>query len=342
MTVRHLYIREPQVGLRLDLYLARDVIMDDLTGYRPSRAEAQRLIEEGQVKLNGETAKSSARLKIRDRVDIVTLPPRRPEILPEALPLEILYEDADCIVVNKAPGVVVHPAAGQVAGTLVNALLHHCPDLAGIGGERRPGIVHRLDKGTSGVMIVAKNAYALQHLINQFKARSVHKEYIALVSGKLVPDQGTIDRPIGRHRSDRKRMSSLHFLNKAREATTQWAVEERFALRNGFNSLFWFTLVRLIPRTGRTHQLRVHLADLGYPVVGDRIYRPKRKLNRAELTTREELLDNFPRQALHARRLVIAHVRTGQPLEFIAPIPDDLKNLINHVRNHVRITGTNA
>jgi 23S rRNA pseudouridine1911/1915/1917 synthase len=241
--------------------------------------------------------------------------------------LDILYEDADCVVVNKAPGIVVHPAAGRSSGTLVNALLHHCADLAGVGGERRPGIVHRLDKDTSGVMIVAKNMPAFHQLVAQFKNRTVEKEYIALVWGGMKVDRGTIDRAIGRHRSDRKRMSSLHMGGRAREAITEWWVEERFAFDHHSAPLRAVTLLRLRPRTGRTHQLRVHLADMGNPVIGDKVYGRKRNGNAAKLVG-DQIIDSFPRQALHAEKLTLVIGQNLRRMQFVAPLPNDLQNLL--------------
>jgi 23S rRNA pseudouridine1911/1915/1917 synthase len=321
-----LLIDQTAVGMRLDLFLV-DRWAKAQAQLGLSRAEIQRLIDEGQITLNGAPAKASARLKTKDRIDIRRLPARETALTAEALPLEILYEDADCLVINKAAGMVVHPAAGQHSGTLVNALLHHCADIAAIGGERRPGIVHRLDKETSGVMIVAKNMFAFHQLVGQFKNRRVGKEYLAVAWGQIVPNEGRVDRPIGRHRSDRKRMSSLRILNKSREASTEWRVEERFAFRVG-PARFSLSLVRLRPRTGRTHQLRVHFADMGYPLVGDKIY--GRKRSKAILT--DARLDGFPRQALHAEKLAIDHIRTGRRMEFRAPLPMDMSELLAHLR----------
>lgn len=328
MSAQQLVIDGRSAGMRLDLYLTHHLAE---IPSRLSRGAIQKLIAEGQITLNGVPAKASTRVKFNDRVNIQPVPPRESRLRSEELPLEILYEDQDCIVINKAPGIVVHPAAGQTTGTLVNALLHHCPELDGIGGERRPGIVHRLDKDTSGVMIVAKNSMALQNLVAQFKNRTVQKEYVALVWGTLEPEKGIIDRPIGRHRSDRKRMSSVHFLHKRREAVTEWRVQERFAL-NAANTRRWLTLLRLQPRTGRTHQIRVHLADLGYPLVGDRVYGRKRKggMTKPPIVP---AVDEFPRQALHAEKLVIDHVRTGQRIDFCAPLAKDLQDLLGFLRD---------
>jgi 23S rRNA pseudouridine1911/1915/1917 synthase len=330
MSTQQLVIDGRSAGMRLDLYLTRHLSAETpWSGL--SRGAIQKLIAEGKIALNGIPAKASTRVKFNDRVTIRPLLPRESRLRAEELPLEILYEDPDCIVISKASGIVVHPAAGQVTGTLVNALLHHCPELDGIGGERRPGIVHRLDKDTSGVMIIAKNGMALQNLVAQFKNRTVQKEYVALVWGKVEPEKGIIDRPIGRHRSDRKRMSSVHFLHKRREAVTEWRVKERFALDAVAGNRRWVTLLSLRPRTGRTHQIRVHLADLGYPLVGDKVYGRKRKRAMAKAPV-VPALDEFPRQALHAEKLVVDHVRTGQRMDFCAPLPKDLQDLLRFLR----------
>lgn len=326
--MRRLVIDVGSAGSRLDLFLADHFKLAKGSELGLSRSEIQRLIGEGQITLNGAKTKSSTRIRSNDQIDIRLLPPCDATLSSEALPLEILYEDADCIVVNKAPGVTVHPAAGHWSGTLVNALLHHCPDLEGIGGVRRPGIVHRLDKDTSGVMIVAKNMLAYQGLVLQFKNRTVEKEYVALAWGKVMPDKGVIDRPIGRHRSDRKKMSSIHFSQRSRKALTEWTVEQRFALA-GATSRPALSLLRLRPHTGRTHQLRVHLADSGYPLVGDRVYGKQRK---SAAQTDDRVLESFPRQALHAETLVVSHVRTGERTKFIAPLPDDFDQLLCHLR----------
>jgi 23S rRNA pseudouridine1911/1915/1917 synthase len=292
-----------------------------------SRSGIQKLIAEGQITLNGKPAKASARLKTNDVVAIKTLPPKKSTLVAEPIPLNVIYEDDDCIVINKAPGIVVHPAAGRTTGTLVNAILHHCPNLQGIGGESRPGIVHRLDKDTSGVMIIAKAMPAFQQLARQFKERRVKKEYLALIVGKPKDEHGIVNRPIGRHRSDRKRMSSIHALARKREAVTEWQVERSF-WRNEAGESSCFSLLRLKPRTGRTHQIRVHLADLGYPLVGDRLYgrrRPRVAVKNAKLSA----VDLLPRQALHAERLGIFHPRTGASMEFYAPLAEDIASLLS-------------
>ena len=326
-----LVIDNPAAGMRLDRFLAGHFSGVAAFGAGLSRSEIQRLISEGRIILNGKRTKASARIRCDDRIDIWFVPPRDSKIASEALPLEILYEDADCIVVNKVAGMTVHPAAGHWSGTLVNALLHHCPNIEGIGGTRRPGIVHRLDKDTSGVMIVAKNRVAYQSLVAQFKKRSVEKEYVALAWGNVTPDKGVIDRPVGRHRSDRKRMSSKYFSSKSREALTEWAVEERFKLESKAQAYPMVSLLRLRPRTGRTHQIRVHLADSGHPLVGDSVY--GKKLNIAgRMLSDDSGVDSFPRHALHAERLTINHVRTGQRTQFVAPLPKDLTDLLRYLR----------
>ena len=322
-------IDERFAGMRLDVFLSSRFANPGVE--RPlSRAEIQRLIAAGLVTLNGVATKSSAKGKTNDRIDIQTLPPRESSLMPQALPLDILYEDGDCLVINKAPGMVVHPGAGQASGTLVNALLHHCEDLLGIGGERRPGIVHRLDKDTSGVMIVAKNMLAFHHLVGQFKNRQVRKEYLALTWGKIAPAAGRIERPIGRHRSDRKRMSSRNVGNHSRAALTEWQLLEWFALPRG-KSRGGASLVRLRPFTGRTHQLRVHCADMGFPLIGDKVYGKKRQ-SAERRSMEEQLLDEFPRQALHAEKLVINLVWSGKAMEFHAPLAKDMEELLNTLR----------
>ena len=334
MVCQMLLISDQSAGARLDLFLSRYYALRQ-PAENISRAAIQKFIADGQITLNGGSAKPSARLKAGDRIEITTLPPRDVGLVAEALPLTILYEDVDMIVVNKAAGMVVHPAAGRSNGTLANAILHHCPEIAGIGGERRPGIVHRLDKDTSGVMVVAKNDLAMRCLVSQFKSRSVHKEYVALVRGRIEQDRGVINRPIGRHRSDRKRMSSVRFLNKGREAVTEWSVEGRFPIVNRSAALVWYALLRLVPQTGRTHQIRVHLADIGCPLVGDKVYGFK-PMTGAATSPLCELIDGFSRQALHAEKLSIDHVRTGRRMAFRAPLPDDMDGLICRIEQQSR------
>jgi 23S rRNA pseudouridine1911/1915/1917 synthase len=331
MNLQETVIDPQSAGLRLDLFLTRR-LPDLMRNEGLSRSRIQKLIAEGQITLNGKPARASARLKTNDLVAIKTLPPKKSNLAAEPIGLNVIYEDDDCIVINKAPGIVVHPAAGRTTGTLVNAILHHCPDLQGIGGESRPGIVHRLDKDTSGVMIVAKSMSAFQQLARQFKERRVKKEYLALVWGKPKDEHGIIDRPIGRHRSDRKRMSSIHALAKKREAVTEWSVERCFRQKNAARDSYWVSLLRLTPRTGRTHQIRVHLADLGHPVVGDKVYgrkRPHPTVKNANVSS----LDSFSRQALHAERLSLFHPRAGAPMEFYGPLAEDIESLLKSLED---------
>lgn len=321
-------------GMRLDLFLTRFLAGSaGVAGW--SRATIQKMVNEGQALLNRRRVKPGIRLKAADRIDILARPTQETELQPEELPLDILYEDRHCIVVNKPPGMVVHPAAGNIRGTLVHVLLHHCPDLPGIAGERRPGIVHRLDKNTSGVMVVAKNLEAFHALALQFQQRQVRKEYLALVWGRMDKEKGSVRRPIGRHRSDRKRMSSVHRLSRSREALTEWKVEDLFPVAPVGQRFSWVTLLRLRPHTGRTHQIRVHLADEGHPVVGDPLYGPKQK-GLAKMAVDVPELIVFPRQALHAERLGFLHPRSGGPVEFSAPLFADMQMLLDLLRERRR------
>jgi 23S rRNA pseudouridine1911/1915/1917 synthase len=327
VTASHqLIIDDRTAGIRLDLFVTRNFIGSQMNGL--TRSAIQKLIGGGQITINGQKSKPSVRLKINDLVRIQTSEPRKIGLEPEALPLRIIYEDQDFIVVNKAPGMVVHPAAGSSHGTLVNALLYHCSDLQGIGGEYRPGIVHRLDKDTSGAMIVAKNDFAFHQLAQQFKNRTVEKEYVALVWGMLASEKGMIDRPIGRHRSDRKRMSSIYPLAKAREALTEWKVQRIYRVECEAQRESWLSWLQVKPRTGRTHQIRVHLADLGHPVVGDRVYGLKKGCgNRSDNCGPHR----FSRQALHAQTIAFRHPRSGAPVKFVAPLAEDICNLLKEL-----------
>jgi 23S rRNA pseudouridine1911/1915/1917 synthase len=331
MKVKRFTVDASAAGQRLDVFVAT-------SGSEPngvnsiSRAGVQKLIEAGQVTVNGGRVKASLRLKLQDDVEIRMAQTRDIGLVGEALPLTIIYEDDDVLVVNKAAGMVVHPAAGCVNGTLVNAVLHHCPAIAGIGGERRPGIVHRLDKDTSGVMVVAKNDLSMRSLTEQFKSRSVHKEYLALVHGSIAGERGEINRAIGRHRTQRKRMSSLRVTGKRREATTQWSVEERYSLPSTGRHVVCYCLIRVAPRTGRTHQVRVHLADVGHPLVGDRIYGRRNPVSSPDENFVVRVA-GFPRHALHAAKLSFDHVHSGARLCFSAPIADDMRDLIDDLRN---------
>lgn len=273
-----------------------------------SRTQVQRLIKGAYVTVGGSVAKASYRLEPGDHVVVRVPPPEPSQVRPEAIPLDILYEDADVLVINKPAGMVVHPAHGHASGTLVNAILAHCPELEGVGGEQRPGIVHRLDKDTSGLIIVAKNDRAQRDLQRQFKARLVSKRYLALVEGRPVPDQGLIEAPIGRDRAHRQRMAVVR---GGRDAVTRYRVVETFTD---------YTLVEAEPVTGRTHQVRLHLAFLGHPVVGDRVY--GRRKQRLEIG----------RQFLHAARLTLTLPGTGERVTFTAPLPPELEVVLAELR----------
>jgi 23S rRNA pseudouridine1911/1915/1917 synthase len=295
-------------GMRLDVFIAERLPVC-------SRSFAGQLITSGQFTVNGQVRKPSYRLKAGDTVSGHIPAPQPCEFQPEPLPLHILYEDAHILVINKSPGLVVHPAPGHPSGTLVNGLMYHCPDLGAIGSEIRPGIVHRLDKDTSGTLVVAKSAAALEHLAAQFKSRSVRKDYLALVHGEMTADSGAIRLPIGRHPVDRKRMSTRS--RTGREAETGWRVVRRLGR---------FTLLELRLETGRTHQIRVHCAAIQRPIIGDPVYgRAKPVPGAADLRT---LLAGVRRQMLHAWRLEINHPRTGERMRFESPLPEDMERLI--------------
>jgi 23S rRNA pseudouridine1911/1915/1917 synthase len=303
-----------QAGLRLDLFLTgREIGL--------SRTQIGRAIDEGQVQVNKRPGRAGRKLKTGDEVTIL-LPEARPSnVLPEAIPLRILYEDASLLVIDKPAGMVVHPAAGHSGGTLVNALLHHCRDLSGIGGVLRPGIVHRLDKGTSGLMVVAKSDEAHRGLAGQFKRHEVRKTYLALVYGEPKTDAGRIEAAVGRHPTDRKKMSTQS--RRGRSAVTVWRVRERYGIA---------ALLEVDIETGRTHQIRVHLTDLGYPVVGDRVYGGEgriRTVGDPQARARMKALDH---PALHAWRLAFAHPITGEKMPFSAPPPEDMAGLCAFLR----------
>ena len=295
------------VGERLDRFLTSQ-IPDH------SRSQIQRLIEDGRV-THSRYAKVKANNDIREGDVIgVDLPEPEPSSAqPEDIPLEILFSDADLVVINKPAGMVVHPAAGNATGTLVNALLHHVKDLSGIGGEVRPGIVHRLDKGTSGVMVVAKNDDAHKELARQFHDREVEKEYVALAWG-LVQQRKRINAAIGRDPNNRLKMTTRR-ADRARNAVTRvtWA-----------RDLQGVTLLRIAIATGRTHQIRVHLSEIGHPIVGDALYGGVR----ASMPQRLRPVLRLTRPFLHAERLAFTHPRTGERLEFTAPLPEDLESVV--------------
>ena len=286
------------VGERLDKYLAD--ARPDL-----SRSAIQRLIKDGDVLVNGRSAKASQRVAANDRLTVRVPPPQPLEAVPAPdISVDILYQDADVLVINKPAGLAVHPAHGHTDDTLVNALLAHVPDLAGIGGVQRPGIVHRLDKDTSGLLLVAKNDHAHHALQAQFKGRSVDKVYLALVEGRMATPRGRIDAPIGRDPRDRKKMAVVP---DGRPAQTDFRVLE---------TLDDTTLVEAHLLTGRTHQARVHLASIGHPIVGDRVY------------GRRKARPGVARQLLHAYRLAFDLPATGERVAFAAPLPQDFRQAL--------------
>ncbi|MFC1991051.1 RluA family pseudouridine synthase [Chloroflexota bacterium] len=270
-----------------------------------SRTYLQKLIGDGFITVNNRIVKASLKLAVGDRVDIVIPPPPPSPLSPEAISLSIIYEDEDVLVVDKPAGLTVHPAPGHAEHTLVNAILHHFPHLADISDSLRPGIVHRLDKDTSGVMLVAKNKTSQLNLANQFTERSIKKAYMALVKGRLTPEQGIIEAAIGRDPGNRKRMAVV---NGGREARTEYRV---------VRYINEYTLLDIAPETGRTHQIRVHLSAIGYPVVGDAVYGAKSPY--------------VSRQFLHACRLGFKLPSTGAYVEFESELPDDLKQALKDI-----------
>ena len=300
---------EHSAGQRLDVLIA-----SHLTDC--SRSLAAALIRKGIIQVGSETRKPGYRVQTGDRIWGSIPRPETSVFRPEPIPIRVIYEDADIILINKPAGFVVHPSPGHADGTLVNALLHHCPDIRGIGGEMRPGIVHRLDKDTSGILVAAKNASAMAGLAEQFQSRSVRKKYLALVHGETEKDSGSIDLPIGRHPADRKKMSVIS--TKGKTAETLWRVRKRFPET---------TLLDIDLKTGRTHQIRVHCTAIGHPLVGDPVYGnriPKR--HSPEILS---LLKTVSRQMLHAWQIHLIHPGTGEEISFEAPVPSDMAQLIS-------------
>ena len=308
--IRRLVADGSALNERLDRYLSR------ITGL--PRSQIQRLIEAGRVLVEGRRLKASAAVLPGQRIRLSIPPPQPSALTPEPIPLEILYEDTDLVVLNKPAGLVVHPAPGHSRGTLVHALLHHCPDLPGIGEERRPGIVHRLDKETSGVMVVAKTDAAMASLAAQFKGRRVKKTYLALVHGEVKQTEARIATEIGRHDRDRKRMAVR--TKKGREAVTTYRVMKR---------LDGFTLLQVHPETGRTHQVRVHLSAMGHAVVGDKVYGGRREKTLTVHSRRLTVGVTAERQLLHAWKLGLFHPRTNNWMEFEAPLPADFASWLH-------------
>jgi 23S rRNA pseudouridine1911/1915/1917 synthase len=303
MKARELSVKAAEAGDRLDVWL--DGKLPDL-----SRSRIQSLVRQGNITVDGSPARCHRKVAVGMRVSVTVPPPVASGLLAEDIPLDILHEDSHIIVVNKTAGMVVHPAAGHATGTLVNALLHRCKDLEGIGGELRPGIVHRLDKDTSGVMVVAKTAHAMDSLVEQFKAGTVSKRYMTIVAGIPDPPEGRVETLIGRSRHDRKKMSARPA--KGREAVTCYELIEAYE---------GASLLRVRIETGRTHQIRVHMAHLGHPVLGDRQYGSRRP---------NLLVPD--RQMLHAERLRFLHPESRKSVTFRSPVPGDMQEVLEDLR----------
>lgn len=296
-------VSEDEKGERIDVLLAKG--MKDV-----SRSNIQRLVTSGQVTVNNKVVKANYKVKIHDQIMVSIPEPRSLELMAEDIPLDVVYEDDDIIVINKSRGMVVHPATGNYSGTLVNALLEHCDDLSGINGVARPGIVHRLDKDTSGVMIAAKTDRAHISLAEQIKEHTASRRYLTIVHGNIKEEQGVIKGPIGRHPSDRKKMA-VTFVN-SKEAITNFRIVERFGA---------YTLVECKLLTGRTHQIRVHMAYIGHPVVGDPKYGPERGHF------------SIAGQALHSAELTIKHPVTEETMVFSAALPEDMEQILLELKN---------
>lgn len=290
-------------GQRIDLFLARN--LPEL-----SRSAVQRLLEQGCITCEGKPLAKNGKTVAGQVFEILLPEVKETPILPQQIPLDIVYEDEDLLVINKPKGMVVHPAAGHVDGTLVNALLYHCGDsLSGINGEKRPGIVHRIDMDTTGLLIVAKNDFAHQHLSAQLKDHSLHRSYECIVRGGFREDRGTVDAPIGRHPTDRKRMAVTE--KNSRNAVTHWEVLQRYGA---------YTHLRCRLKTGRTHQIRVHMAYLNHPIAGDPLYGVKK----AEL--------GLSSQCLHAGALTFLHPRSGEEMTLSCPLPEEFLRALERLQ----------
>jgi 23S rRNA pseudouridine1911/1915/1917 synthase len=299
---RELTAATEHAGVRLDAFLSADGAL--------TRSQAARLIAEGRVRVNGKPAAKSARLSGGETVTVDVPQLRETALSPQDIPLDVVYEDDDVIVVNKPTGLVVHPAPGHPDGTLVNALLHHCGDsLSGIGGEKRPGIVHRIDRDTSGLIIAAKNDAAHLTLSAQLKDHSLSRTYECLVTGNMKQDSGTVDAPIGRSSADRKKMAVVP---TGRRAVTHWEVVARYP---------GVTHLRCRLETGRTHQIRVHMAHIGHPILGDTVYGAKKPV------------PGLTGQCLHATGLRFVHPRTGEPVELHCPLPPEFTAMLQKLQN---------
>ncbi len=305
---KEIKVKQEEAGKRIDVFTS------EKTGI--SRSQIQKLIDKGYLLVNEKPRPRNYRLKANDVINLIIDEKTGDELIPEPLPVEIHYQDKNLIVVDKPPGMVVYPAAGHNSGTLTNAIKYHSKSLATIGGPLRPGIVHRLDKDTSGTMVVALDNKAYYNLIEQFKNRTIKRRYLALIFGNIKENSGEISAKIGRSESDRKKMSTR--VRRGKEAITSWRVIERF--QNA-------TLIEARLRTGRTHQIRVHFASIGHPVLGDRIYGKKIALN---TKSRRKIL--FPRQMLHAELLGFVHPISGEYLEFLSPMPEDMREKIRELK----------
>ena len=299
-------VSKDEAGMRLDAYIAA---VSDL-----SRSAAARLIESGSVTVNGRLAEKKRAIAEGDVVEITLPEPEECEAQPEDIPLDVVYEDDDIIVINKPQGMVVHPAPGNYSGTLVNALLFRCRDsLSGIGGVMRPGIVHRIDKDTSGLLVVAKNDFAHTALSEELKYHGIEREYHALVKGGFGEDKGTVDLPIGRHPIDRKKMAVLKNSESAREAVTHYEVLARYGN---------ISYLKLMLETGRTHQIRVHMSYTGHPLLGDEVY------GQSKIPFEKRHAPLLNGQALHAKRLSLTHPRTNERMTFECELPENFKELL--------------
>jgi 23S rRNA pseudouridine1911/1915/1917 synthase len=314
-------VKARMVGKRIDAYLA-----SRYPDY--SRSVVQKVIDAGAVLINGQPTKASYKVRLGDRI-CVWLPELADEApTPEDIPIEVVYEDRALSVVNKPAGMVTHPAKGHWSGTLVNALQFHYDTLSTVGGEQRPGIVHRLDRDTTGLLIVAKDDAFHKHLAQQFEQRTIHKEYLALVSGVPQRDSDYIERTIGFHPTNREKMAIRLPEDGGKEAVTFYEVLERFR---------GYAFVRCKPATGRTHQIRVHLAHIGHPIVADKAYSGRDRLTLGDLlgpSTPDAATVLIDRQALHAHTLRLDHPLSGQPLHLTAPLPDDMARTLEALRTH--------
>ncbi len=314
-STRQLLFPDDRPAERLDTFIAE--CLPDI-----SRSQLKKLIDSGQITLNGVTTKASSKLKGGESIQITLPDPQPIKALAENIPLHILYEDQDLIVVNKPAGMVVHPAAGHFHGTLVNALLYHCTDLAGIGGDLRPGIVHRIDKDTAGVIVATKNDQSHQHLAAQFKDHSIKRCYLALVHGAPDNQSGTIDQPIGRHPTQRKKMSGKS--RNGKRAVTHWKTLKQYHSSR-------LSLLELRLETGRTHQIRVHFAEINCPLVSDPLYGNSSRTTAIRDMELRTLIHQLPGQALFAQSLGFIHPKSGKYLEFSCEIPETLQNILTYL-----------